>query len=125
MKYFVCENCGNIVEYVKESGVPVVCCGQRMTELVPGTGDGAHEKHVPVVTVSGDKVLVEIGEVEHPMVEEHYIQWIAIETTRVYQRVKLSPADKPRAEFCLAGGEEFVAAYEYCNIHGLWKKNNK
>ncbi|MBP3577077.1 MAG: desulfoferrodoxin [Lachnospiraceae bacterium] len=125
MKYFVCENCGNIVEYVKESGVPVVCCGQRMTELVPGSGDGAHEKHVPVVTVSGDKVLVEIGEVEHPMVEEHYIQWIAIETTRGYQRVKLSPADKPRAEFCLAGGEEFVAAYEYCNIHGLWKKNNK
>lgn len=125
MKYFVCENCGNIVEFVNESGVPVMCCGRKMTELVPGTSDGAQEKHVPVVTISGDKVPVEIGAVEHPMVEEHYIQWIAIETTRGSQRVKLSPADKPRAEFCLAAGEEFVAAYEYCNIHGLWKKNNK
>lgn len=122
MKYYVCEQCGNIVEYVKESGVPVVCCGQKMTRLMPGTGDGAHEKHVPVVNISGNQVIVEIGEVEHPMVETHYIQWISIETTRGSQRVKLCPADKPRAEFCLADGEKFVAAYEYCNIHGLWKK---
>ena len=82
MKYFICENCGNIVEYMKESGVPVMCCGMRMTALVPGSSDGAQEKHVPVVTVSGNKVLVEIGEVEHPMVEEHYIQWITIETAK-------------------------------------------
>lgn len=125
MKYFVCENCGNMVEFVQESGVPVMCCGQKMTELVPGIGDGAHEKHVPVVTVSGNKVHVEIGEIEHPMVEEHYIQWIVIETTRGSQRVNLNPAQKPKAEFYLADGEEFVAAYEYCNIHGLWKKDSK
>lgn len=125
MKYFVCENCGNIVEYMKESGVPVMCCGMRMTALVPGSSDGAQEKHVPVVTVSGNKVLVEIGEVEHPMVEEHYIQWITIETAKGSQRVKLSPADKPRAEFFLADGDELIAAYEYCNIHGLWKKEVK
>ena len=122
MKFYICEHCGNIIEYVKESGVPVMCCGQKMTELVPGTSDGAHEKHVPVVTVDGDKVTVEVGSVEHPMVEAHYIQWIAIETTRGSQKVKLEYTVNPRAEVKLADGEEFVAAYEYCNLHGLWKK---
>lgn len=122
MKFYVCEHCGNIIEFVKESGVPVMCCGQKMTELVPGTSDGAYEKHVPVVTIDGDKVTVEVGSVEHPMVEAHYIQWIVIETTRGSQRVKLQYTDKPIAEFKLADGEKFVAAYEYCNLHGLWKK---
>lgn len=122
MKFYVCEHCGNIIEFVKESGVPVMCCGQKMTELVPGTSDGAYEKHVPVVTIDGDKVIVEVGSVEHPMVEAHYIQWIVIETTRGSQRVKLQYTDKPIAEFKLADGEKFVAAYEYCNLHGLWKK---
>ena len=122
MKFYACEHCGNIIEYIKDVGVPVVCCGKKMTELIPGTSDGAPEKHVPVVTVNGDKVLVEVGSVEHPMVEEHYIQWIAIETTRGSQRVKLDYTDKPRAEFKLAEGETLVAAYEYCNLHGLWKK---
>ena len=121
MKFYVCEHCGNIIEFVKESGVPVMCCGQKMTELIPGTSDGAHEKHVPVVTIDGDKVTVEVGAVEHPMVEAHYIQWIAIETTRGSQKVKLEYTDKPRAEFKLAAGETLVAAYEYCNLHGLWK----
>jgi superoxide reductase len=122
MKYFVCEHCGNIIEYVKETGVPVMCCGQKMTELIPGTSDGAHEKHVPVVTMDGNKVTVEVGSVEHPMVEAHYIQWIAIETTKGSQRKKLEYTDKPIATFCLTEDEEFVAAYEYCNLHGLWKK---
>ena len=122
MKFYECEHCGNIIAYVKESGVPVMCCGQKMKELVPGTSDGAYEKHVPVVTVDGDKVIVEVGSVEHPMVEAHYIQWIAIETTKGNQRVELSPTDKPRAEFKLTDGAEFIAAYEYCNLHGLWKK---
>ena len=121
MKFYVCEHCGNIIEFVKETGVPVMCCGQKMTELVPGTSDGAHEKHVPVVTIDGDKVIVEVGAVEHPMVEAHYIQWIAIETTRGSQRIKLEYTDQPKAEFKLAEGETFIAAYEYCNLHGLWQ----
>lgn len=123
MKYYICEHCGNIIEYVKETGVPVMCCGQKMTELIPGTSDGAHEKHVPVVKVNGDKVVVEVGTVEHPMVEAHYIQWIAIETTKGSQKIKLEYTDKARAEFKLADGEKFVAAYEYCNLHGLWMSN--
>ena len=121
MRFFTCEHCGNIIEYIKDVGVPVMCCGQEMTELIPGTSDGAKEKHVPVVTVDGDKVIVEVGAVEHPMVEEHYIQWIAIETTKGCQRRTLDYTDKPRAEFKLADGETFVSAYEYCNLHGLWK----
>ena len=121
MKFYICEHCGNIIEYVKESGVPVMCCGQKMTELVPGTSDGAHEKHVPVVTVDGDKVTVEVGSVEHPMVEAHYIQWIVLETGKGAQRAYLNPGEAPKAEFILAEGDEVVAAYEYCNLHGLWK----
>lgn len=125
MKFYVCEHCGNIIEYVKNAGVPVMCCGQKMTELIPGTSDGAHEKHVPVITVDGDKVIVEVGSIEHPMVEAHYIQWITIETKKGSQRVKLEYTDKPRAEFKLVDQDEVVAAYEYCNLHGLWKSENK
>ena len=120
-KFYVCEHCGNLIGMIHDAGVPMMCCGQKMTELVPGTSDGAHEKHVPVVKINGDTVVVEVGAVEHPMVEAHYIQWIAIETTKGSQRVKLEYTDKPRAEFKLADGESFVAAYEYCNLHGLWK----
>ena len=121
MKFYICEHCGNIIEYVKESGVPVMCCGQKMTELIPGTSDGAHEKHVPVVTIDGDNITVEVGAVEHPMVEAHYIQWVVVETTKGSQIKYLEHTDKPRAVFKLADGEKFVAAYEYCNLHGLWK----
>ncbi len=122
MKYYVCEHCGNIVEYVNASGVPVVCCGEPMKELVPGTTDAAVEKHVPVVEVEGNVVKVSVGEVEHPMLEEHYIGWVAIETKQGLQRKYLKPGEKPVVEFALVEGDELVAAYEYCNLHGLWKK---
>lgn len=121
MKFYVCEHCGNIIEYVKETGVPVMCCGQKMVELVPGTSDGAFEKHVPVVKVEGDTVIVKVGEVEHPMVEAHYIQWIILETNKGSHKVNLSYTDKPEAVFKLTDGEEVICAYEYCNLHGLWK----
>ena len=71
MKFFVCEKCGNFVEMVKESGAPMMCCGEKMKELVPGTSDGAVEKHVPVVNVEGNKVTVNVGSAEHPMVDAH------------------------------------------------------
>ena len=123
MKFYVCEHCGNIIEYVNNAGVPVMCCGQKMTELVPGTSDGAVEKHVPVVAINGNEVTVKVGEVAHPMVEAHYIQWIVIETKKGSQMVKLNPEEEPQATFLLADGDEFVEAYEYCNLHGLWKSN--
>ena len=122
MRFYVCENCGNLVGMIKESGVPMMCCGKKMKELVPGTSDGAVEKHVPAVSVEGQKVVVKVGEAEHPMLEAHYIQWIALETESGVQIKNLKPGEKPEAVFLLPEGEKAVAAYEYCNLHGLWKK---
>lgn len=121
MKFFVCEHCGNMIEMIKDSGVSVMCCGQKMKELIPGTTDAAVEKHVPVVTVDGSKVTVVVGEVEHPMLDEHYIEWIVIETTTGAQKKVLKPGQAPKAEFVLAEGEALVATYAYCNLHGLWQ----
>lgn len=121
MKFYRCEHCGNIVTFLHAAGVPVMCCGQKMTELVPGTTDAALEKHVPAVEVKGGKVYVQVGAVEHPMLPEHYIQWIALETNLGSQIRYLQPGQAPKAEFLLAEGEELVAVYEYCNLHGLWK----
>lgn len=121
MKFYICEHCGNIIKFEKSSGVPVMCCGQAMKEIIPGTSDGAAEKHVPAVSVNGSEVTVQIGSVEHPMLPEHHIEWIIIETKKGCQKVALNPGEKPVAAFLLTEGDEFIAAYEYCNLHGLWK----
>lgn len=121
LKFLKCEHCGNIVEMIEDKGVPVVCCGQRMTELVAGTSDGAREKHVPVYEVNGSTVLVKVGEVAHPMIPEHYIEWIVLQTKNGVQRRELKPGEKPEAIFSLCEGDEVVAVYAYCNLHGLWK----
>ena len=121
VKFSICNHCKNIITKMNDSGVPVVCCGEKMTELIPGTSDGAHEKHVPAFEVNGNKVSVKVGSVEHPMMEKHYIQWILIETNFGTHCRSLTPEDKPEAEFFLADGEKLIAVYEYCNLHGLWK----
>ncbi|NLY86932.1 MAG: desulfoferrodoxin [Clostridiales bacterium] len=121
MKFFRCQHCGQIVAKIKETGVPIICCGDPMQEIIPGTTDAAQEKHVPVYTVEGDKVVVKVGEVEHPMVEEHYIEWIALETKQGVQRKRLSPGEKPEKCFRICEGDEVKAVYEYCNLHSLWK----
>ncbi|MDD4839177.1 MAG: desulfoferrodoxin family protein [Clostridia bacterium] len=120
-KYYRCSICGNIVEYVKNSGVPIVCCGKKMEEIIPGTTDASLEKHVPVVTIDGKKVMVKVGSIEHPMIDAHYIQWIALQTKEGCQRKELFPGQAPVAEFMMSDLDEVVAAYEYCNIHSLWK----
>ena len=121
MKFYRCDHCGNIVTFLHAAGVPVMCCGQKMTALLPGTTDASLEKHVPAVEIKGGKVYVQVGSVEHPMLPEHYIQWIALETNLGSQIRYLQPGQAPKAEFVLADGEEMVAVYEYCNLHGLWK----
>ena len=121
MKFYICKTCGNLIAMVKESGAPITCCGQKMSEIVPGTTDAAVEKHVPVVAVEGSKVKVTVGSVAHPMLPEHYIEWIALETTGGNQRKTLQPGDAPEAYFALCEGEEVIAAYAYCNLHSLWK----
>ena len=121
MKFYQCSNCKNIITYVDNKGVPVMCCGEKMQELVPGTVDAALEKHVPVVEKDGNKVTVKVGSVTHPMLEEHHIAFIAIETKQGSQIKYLKAGEAPEAVFAIADGDEFVAAYEYCNLHGLWK----
>jgi len=121
MKFYICEHCGNIIAMVRDKGVPVMCCGQKMTPIVPGTTDAAQEKHIPVVEVLDGKAVVTVGAVEHPMLPEHYIEWIALQTASGNQRKKLNPGDAPRACFALCAGDEVLAAYAYCNLHSLWK----
>ena len=121
MKFLRCEHCGNIIAMVEDKGVPVVCCGQKMTEIVPGTSDASVEKHVPVYEVKDNKVYVTVGAAAHPMLPAHYIEWIALETTAGNQRKKLQPGQEPKAVFALCEGESVLAVYAYCNLHSLWK----
>ena len=119
-KFYICEHCGNIIGMVHSAGVPVVCCGQKMTPLVPGVVEASREKHIPDVRVEGDVVKVAVGSVLHPMTEEHNIAWVYLETDVGGQRKSLAPGSEPVVEFKLAG-EKPKAVYAYCNLHGLWK----
>lgn len=121
LTFYKCMHCGNIITYVENKGVPVMCCGEAMKQLVPGEVDAALEKHVPVAEVKGAEVTVMVGSVAHPMLEEHYIQWIALETKEGMQMKQLRPGMEPKAVFVLSEGDEAIAVYEYCNLHGLWK----
>ena len=120
-RFFICEHCGNIVAMVKDTGVPVMCCGQKMTEIIPGTTDAAVEKHIPVYQVEGNVVKVQVGAVDHPMLPEHFIQWVSIQTRQGNQRKALKPGSEPKVCFALCEGDEVEAVYAYCNLHGLWK----
>ena len=121
MKFYKCSVCGKIIAIVNDRPVPTICCGKPMDELVPNTENGAHEKHIPIFEVKDGIVTVKVGEVAHPMIEAHFIQWIAIETNMGNQRKILHPGEEPVAQFALLEGEEVLAAYEYCNLHGLYK----
>ena len=119
-KFYVCETCGNLVGMVHASGVPMMCCGKKMTELVPGTVEASKEKHIPVATVEDGKVIVNVGSVDHPMTEEHLIEWVYLETCCGGHRKCLKAGDAPTVTFVL-GDEKPIAVYAYCNLHGLWK----
>lgn len=119
VKFFKCNHCGNVIVKLVDSKVPVVCCGEKMTELVANTVDASTEKHVPVVTMlENGKMKVEVGSVAHPMLPEHHIAFIYVETNQGGLYANLT--DTPAATFCL-GDAQPLAVYEYCNLHGLWK----
>jgi superoxide reductase len=117
---YKCKHCGNIVQVVKGGGPKVRCCGDTMGLLTENTEDAAVEKHIPVVTESPEGIFVKVGEVEHPMAEEHYIEWIEIITDEVTLRKFLKPGEAPEAFFPGVSGN--VTAKAYCNLHGNWKK---
>jgi superoxide reductase len=121
MKFYICSKCGKIVAIVKDTGVPVFCCGQPMEEIIPGTSDASTEKHVPVYKVEGNKIHVRVGSADHPMVPEHYIEWVSLQTKFGNQRKALKPGDEPKVCFSVCEGDEVVAVYAYCNLHSLWK----
>jgi superoxide reductase len=119
-KFFICEHCGNLIGMINDSGVPMICCGQKMSKLEPGTVDASLEKHVPVVEVKGSIVNVKIGSVMHPMIAEHSILWVYLQTDKGGQRKCLEVGKEPVVTFALAD-EKPISAYAYCNLHGLWK----
>ena len=119
-RFYICSHCGNVVEMVKDAGVKPFCCGQKMDELIPNTVEASGEKHIPSVSVNGDVVTVNVGSVNHPMVDEHFIEWVYVKTDKGGQRKHLKPGEAPNVVFHL-GGDKAVAVYAYCNLHGLWK----
>ncbi len=118
-KFFICRHCGNLVGLIHDAGVPMMCCGQKMEALIPNTVDAAGEKHLPVVTVEGSCVKVNVGAVNHPMLDEHFIEWVYVQTDKGGHRIALKPGEAPAATVCLAD-EKPIAVYAYCNLHGLW-----
>lgn len=120
LKFYKCKKCANLFLKVQEGPCTPVCCGEPCTELVAGSTDAATEKHVPAVTREGGKIIAKVGEVAHPMLDAHYIQWIALASEDRIEIKKLHPGEAPEATFACDGAEH-VTIYEYCNLHGLWK----
>ncbi len=121
LKIMQCERCGNIVVFLQDSGMPLICCGQKMKELVPNTVEASFDKHVPVVKHQGTHFEVCIGSEEHPMTTEHHIEWIVLQFENGFRQKCLHVGDKPKASFDLQEGDVPVAVFAYCNLHGLWK----
>lgn len=119
LKFYICPHCGNIITKMHDSGVPVICCGEVMEEIVPGTIDASVEKHVPVAEINNDVVVIKVGSEPHPMIEEHHIVWIVIETMDGFQVKYLDKLGVAEATF--KTDEKVIRVYEYCNLHGLWK----
>ena len=120
VKFYICRHCGNLVGMIHDAGVPMMCCGQKMEALEPNTVEASGEKHLPAVTVEDGAIHVNVGSVDHPMLPEHFIEWVYVQTENGGQRKVLKPGDKPHVTFFL-GDDKAVAVYAYCNIHGLWK----
>ena len=119
-KFFVCKHCGNMVGLIDNRGVPMVCCGEKMAELVPNTVEASAEKHLPAVIGVGGGIEVPVGSVPHPMTEEHRVAFVYVETERGGQRKGVEVGDEPKVTFTFADDTP-VAVYAYCNLHGLWK----
>ncbi|MCL2159458.1 MAG: desulfoferrodoxin [Oscillospiraceae bacterium] len=118
-KFFICKQCGNLIGLIQNKGVPMVCCGEEMTQLVPNTVEASAEKHLPVVTVLENAIGVKVGSAPHPMEEAHHINFVYVETERGGQRKSFKIGEAPEIEFSFADDKP-IAVYAYCNLHGLW-----
>lgn len=122
MKFYKCKVCGQILAVIKDTGVKPYCCNEEMEELSPKTNEtNLNEKHIPIFKTNNGKVLVQVGEIPHPMTDDHYIEWIVLTTNKGNQTKELKPGKSPRAEFRVDKDEKVEEIYAYCNIHNLWK----
>lgn len=120
LRFYQCSVCGKLITVLSGPDIPTECCGGEMRELIPNRADASLEKHVPVVTVSGNTVTVRVGSAPHPMLESHSIKWIGLETGRGFRFKELKPGEEPAAVFLLDPGESAGAVYAFCDLHGLW-----
>jgi len=121
LMFFECKMCGNTVEMIVDSGMPMECCGEQMTEIISHTHEMGSEKHLPEVKMGKNYVEVEVGTIPHPMSDSHYIEWIILQTNNGVYRHNLIPGEQAKATFYLSAADKPIAVYSYCNIHGLWK----
>ena len=119
MKLYKCNHCGNVAIKVYDMNVPLVCCGEKMSELVPNTVEAAVEKHIPILSLENNVLSVKVGSVAHPMLSAHYITSIFVVNGTKTKIIMLNPADKPEASF-IVDPSQSIEVYEYCNLHGLW-----
>ena len=120
-RLFISEDKQTLIMLINKGNDELFCGGNPMKQLTANTTDAAQEKHVPVVSVEGNKVNVKVGSVAHPMTQEHLIAWIYLQTKKGGQYHHLTPSDKPEATFIVADDDTPLSVYEYCNLHGLWK----
>jgi len=123
-KFFICKHCGNMAVLLEDKGVPLVCCGENMTKLEPNSVEASVEKHLPVVAVSGDSINVQIGGALHPMEDKHHISLVYVKTQHGGQCKHLEVGKEPKLGFNFSDDKP-IAAYAYCNLHGLWKTEIK
>ena len=119
-KFYTCPDCGAVIEMIHDSGIAPSCCGMKMDAMNPNTVEASGEKHIPLVTVEGSTVTVNVGSVDHPMQDVHYIEWVQLITENGSQRKHLTPGQSPHVVFTLVDDKP-LAVYAYCNLHGLWK----
>ena len=124
MKFLICQHCGNMAGLINDSGVPLVCCGEDMMELVPNTVEASVEKHLPVVSVSNGRIDVQVGSTPHPMENDHHIAFVFVESENGGQRKCIKIGGEPKVSFAFAEDKP-IAVYAYCNLHGLWKTEVK
>ncbi|MGI6709860.1 MAG: desulfoferrodoxin family protein [Bacilli bacterium] len=123
-KFYYCDICGKIIGMVKDAKTPTICCGKPMTQIVANTEEASYEKHLPAVTVKGNEIHVSVGSVAHPMIPEHYIEWVYVQTEKGGQRKCFKAGEEPKVAFSVINDKP-VAVYAYCNLHGLWKTEVK
>ncbi|MBR2386757.1 desulfoferrodoxin FeS4 iron-binding domain-containing protein [bacterium] len=122
LELYKCSICGNLIEVVLEGEGELVCCGEIMEQLTSDNHSGSMEAHRPIIESFEDKKTVRIGQTQHPMTEEHHIEFIEVISPdeKYVKRKYLNPEEEAILEFECTCKNGF-SAREVCNLHGLWE----